>query len=136
MLPSLSSRRKVLIVKDEPAIRNILYLLLANLGCEGDVACSEQQALAMISRESFDAVLLDLRYPNRPPDEVVSKIQDIRPSLMGRVLVVTGEIADPQTAEAIERYCLPRVPRSSVLEGAWSRLRTLLGITSSPKTAP
>lgn len=127
-------RRKVLIVEDEPAIRNVLYVMLAGLGCDGDIAYSGQEALAMISRESFDAILLDVRCSNLPAEEVVSKIKEIRPNLVGRVLVITGEVSDSRTMELIERYCLPHVPRSRLTQELWARLRGLLGLSTSPHT--
>jgi CheY-like chemotaxis protein len=126
------ARRKVLIIEDEPAIRNVIYVLLAGLGCESDVAHNGREALAMIQHEDFDAVLLDLRCSDLPPEQVVSEIKEIRPNLVGRVLVITGEVADPQTLEMIERNCLPHVPRSRLMQELWERLRTLLGLSRSP----
>jgi CheY-like chemotaxis protein len=55
-MPASSARRKVLIVEDEPSIRNVLYVLLAGLGCDGEVANDTKQALFMIRKEQFDAV--------------------------------------------------------------------------------
>lgn len=130
-----AQRRKVLIVEDEPSIRNILSSLVAGLGCDGDIANSGQQALAMIMREKFDAVLLDLRCPNLPAEEVVSQIQEIRPSLIGRVLVITGEVADAKTMELIERYFLLQVPRNRLLQDLRGWLRALLRIAPSPNHA-
>jgi len=129
-------RRKVLIIEDEPAIRNALYVLLAGLGCEGDVAYSGQQALSMIGRECFDAVLLDLRCSNLPAEQVVSEIKELRPNLVGRVLVITGEVTDPQTLELIERHCLPHVSRSRLMQELWIHLRSLLGMSASHGPAP
>ena len=130
-------RRKVLIIEDEPSIRNVLYVLLAGLGCEGDVAYDGRQALAMIRQESFDAVLLDLRCSNLPAEKVVSEIVELRPNLVGRVLVITGEVADSKTMEIIERNCLPHMPRSRVVEDLWGRLRSLLAFSShSPANPP
>ena len=129
-----SEHRKVLIVEDDAAIRNVLYVLLAGVGCEGDIAYSGKQALAMMSREEFDAVLLDLRCTNLPAEEVFSKIKQIRPSLVGRVLVLTGELTDPKTLELIERHCLPHVPSNRLMQDLWIRLRTLFNPTRSPKT--
>lgn len=134
MSPS-HSNRKVLIVEDDAAIRNVLYVLLAGVGCEGDIAYSGKQALAMLSREKFDAVLLDLRCSNLPAADMVSQIKEIRPSLVGRVLVITGELTDPQTIQMIEQHCLPHVPRNRLMQDLWGRLRTVLGINSSPKAA-
>lgn len=77
-------------IEDEPSIRNVPYVLLAGLNCEGDAASSGQQAWAKINREKFDAVLLDVRCHNLRAEEVVSQIQDLQPSLLGRVWVITG----------------------------------------------
>ena len=126
-------QRKVLIIEDEPSIRNALFVLLAGLGCEGDVAYTGQQALAMISRERFDAVLLDLRCSNFPAEEVVSQIKELRPNLVGRVLVITGEVTDSQTVGLISRHLLPSISRTHLMPELWGQLRGILGISPSPK---
>jgi DNA-binding NtrC family response regulator len=108
-------RRKVLIIEDEPSIRNVLYVLVAGLGYDGDAAFDTRQALSMIRQEQFDAVLLDLRSSQLPPEEMVCAITDLRPTLVGRVLVITGEVSDPNTLEMLHRYALPHVPRSRVI---------------------
>jgi len=128
-----SQNRKVLIVEDDAAIRNVLYVLLAGVGCEGDIAYSGKQALSMLSRQKFDAVLLDLRCSNLPAAEMVSQIKDIRPSMVGRVLVITGELTDAQTIQLIEKYCLPHVPRNRLMQDLWGLLRAVLGINGTPK---
>jgi DNA-binding response OmpR family regulator len=119
-------RRKVLIIEDEPAIRNVLYVLLAGLGCDGDVASDTKHALSMIRKDSFDAVLLDVVSAHLPPDEMVSAITNLRPSLLGRVLVITGEVADADTLARLERCAVPHVARSRVTSDLWARLRSLL----------
>jgi DNA-binding response OmpR family regulator len=124
---SIPPRRKVLIIEDEPSIRNVLYVLLAGLGCDGDVAHDTDQALSMIRQDRFDAVLLDLRSSHLPVDQMVSAITEVRPSLVGRVLVITGEVSDPNTLEMLERYAVPHVRRSRVTSDLWGRLRALLG---------
>jgi len=107
-------RRKILIVEDEPSIRRVLYALLAGLGYDSDAAPDAYQALSMIGRGEFDAVLLDLRSSQLPPDQMVCAIKELRPSLVGRVLVITGEVSHPKTIEMLERYALPHVPRSRI----------------------
>lgn len=113
-------------------MRNVLYVLLAGLGCDGDVATGAKMALSMIQQGSFDAVLLDLRCSELPAEEVVAQIKELRPNLVGRVLVITGEVADSRTLEVIERNCLPHVPRNRLREELWERLRSLLGLSRSP----
>ncbi len=130
-----SPQRRVLVVEDDASIRNVLYVLLAGAGFEGDIAYSGKQALSMIGREQFDAVLLDLRCANLPPEEVLTQINKVSPSLVGRVLVITGEVTDPTTMDLIARHCLPHVTRNRLMQDLWTRLRTLLNTTSSPKAA-
>jgi DNA-binding NtrC family response regulator len=127
-LNSSGPRRKVLIVEGDASIRNTLYVLLAGLDCESEVAYDGQQALRMISRESFDAVLLDLRSSLVPGEEMVAQIKRLSPSLVGRVLVITGEVADPKTLEWIESQCLTSVAGNRLMSDLWGRLRVLLGL--------
>jgi DNA-binding response OmpR family regulator len=129
-----SPRRKVLIIEDEPSIRNVLYVLLAGLGCDGDVAHDTNQALSMIRQDQFDAVLLDLR--SAPLQQMVSAITELRPSLVGRVLVITGEVSDSNTLEILEHYAVPHVRRSRVTSDLWGRLRSLLGFAPSSADSP
>jgi DNA-binding NarL/FixJ family response regulator len=104
-----------------------MYVLLAGLGCEGDVATNSDQALSMIRRDRFDAVLVDLRTTHIPPDQMVTAITDLRPSLVGRVLVITGEVSDPKTLEMLARDAVPHIPRSRITSDLWGRLQALLG---------
>ncbi len=127
-----AQNRKVLLIESDPESRKALRVLLNRLGCEGEVAADGMQALAMVSRNDFDAVLLDLRSSALPPDEVVSGIHDIRPSLMGRVLVITGEVDDPDTLDLVERYFLLQVRPSSLTNDLAGRLRALLRIAPVP----
>lgn len=132
-MKSVSNKnRKVLLIEGEPVAREAMRVLVKNLGCQGEVAADGQQALSMVSSEDFDAVLLDLRSSSLPPEEVVSGIHDIRPSLVGRVLVITGEVDDNATLELIERFFLLRIRQSRVLFDLVGRLRALLGIAPTP----
>ena len=87
-MASIAPRRKILILEDEPSMRNVLYVLLAGLGYDGEAASDARQALAKVSRDQFDAVLLDLRSSQLPLEEMVGAITELRPNLVGRVLVI------------------------------------------------
>ena len=129
-------RRKVLILEDELAIRHVLCVLLAGLGCKGHVVHNCRQALASISRQSFDAVLLDLRCSELPPEQLVSEIMDVQPNLIGRLLIITGEVAGPEVLAMIERNSLAHVTRQQVTSALWGCLQSILGISRGPQTAP
>ena len=124
--------RTVLIIEDEPSIRNVLCVLLAAMRCEGDIVPTASQALAIIEKQDFDAVLLDLRCSEMPATETVSALKNLRPSLVGKVLVITGDVSDPQTMEMIRKNHWPYIPRHRVMQELWERLRSLLGFLPSP----
>jgi len=128
----LSLRRKILIIENGPSISNILYVLLDGLNYIGEVAQNGRQALAMIRRDSFDAILMDLRCSAPSAEQLVSRITEIRPNLLGRVLVITGEVEDPKIMELIERKCLPHVPQKRIMEDIHRSLRAVLEL--SPRT--
>lgn len=129
-MPPTPARRKVLIIEDEPAIRNVLYVLLAGLGYDGDAAPDAYRALSMIRQDQFDAVLLDLRSSQLPPDQMVRAITELQPSLVGRVLVICGEVSDPATIAMLERYALPHVPRSRVTSDLSRSIAQMDGLSS------
>jgi two-component system, OmpR family, response regulator len=129
---SESPRRKVLIIEDEPSIRNVLYTLLAGIGCDAETATSGAQALAMVERQKFDALLLDLRCSDLDPEVVLNTVQRIRPSLIGRVLVVAGEVADEKALDMIERNFLVHVRRDK-LEEVKGVMRAMLTLAPCPK---
>jgi DNA-binding NtrC family response regulator len=131
-----TSRRKVLIVEDEPSVRHILNVLVKGLSCESDAASTGRQALAMVRRESFDAVLLDLRCSDLTAAEAVPQIHEIRPNLVGRVLVITGEFADPKVMESVERLLVLPIPDCGLLRRLKDTLERLLSLAPSPNHAP
>jgi len=117
--------RKVLIIENDPHARNILYVLLAGMGCEGEVAHGFPNALARISKESFDAVMLDLQCSETSPEHAISQIKKLQPSLVGRVLVITGDVTSPDILDTIERQCLPQVRRRDITKNLRTVLKSL-----------
>ena len=119
----LAPRRKVLIVEDDLSISNLLYVLLEGLNYDGEVALGGQQALRMIERTSFDAVLLDLRCSNLAAEQCISQIAELHPSLLGRILVVIGEVTDIKVMDLIHRHCLAHVQQNRLVEDIPQGLR-------------
>lgn len=54
---------RVLIVDDDPAIRQIVAALLARDGTDSEIAEDGSAAITLLRRERYDAVLLDLLMP-------------------------------------------------------------------------
>ncbi len=118
-------RRKVLVIEGEAAVRNLIRVLLESLGCECTLAPGIDRALAILKQRNFDAVVLDFRSSEGDPAQIVSGIREIRPSLIGRVLVINGEGADPHAVDLIGRHCFPTVSRNKILQQLWESLQKI-----------
>ncbi|MDR0623116.1 MAG: sigma-54 dependent transcriptional regulator [Treponema sp.] len=85
---------RVLIVDDEPHIRSSLQKYLGLEKIESQGADSGEAAMDWLSREPFDAVVLDLRLPDKSGQEVLEWIQGRGISSPVIMISAHGEIAD------------------------------------------
>ncbi|MCR5357245.1 MAG: response regulator transcription factor [Lachnospiraceae bacterium] len=67
---------KILIVDDEPEIRNLLRLYLENEGFEIEEAGSGTDALAILGREQISLALLDVMLPGMDGFHLLQKIRE------------------------------------------------------------
>ncbi len=109
-MASAPQRRKVLVLKDEPSIQR-LFILVKKLERENAANGVEKALLAAIMRKQFDAVIVDLRCPNRQPGDELPCIRQMQPSLMGKTLVLTTEVDGPKTLELVERHLSTGLPQ-------------------------
>ena len=78
----------ILILDDEPVIRDVLRTVLGKAGFASVEADSAAAGLDRLSRESIDLLLLDLMLPDRPGLEVLSEVRQRWPELP--VVVITA----------------------------------------------
>jgi CheY-like chemotaxis protein len=95
--------RKVLVLSGGPYIRNLLTLLEK---LDGQNARDGEPLLAIINRHPFDAVVLDLRWPDLKPTDEVRGLGEVRPAWEGNLLVITAQINGPETLDMLERYLI------------------------------
>ncbi len=90
--PMLAGKR-LLVADDEDAIRETLYEVLHNEGCEVDTACDGAQATGMLSRHRYDLVLADICMPHKNGYEVFATVKERNPDC--GVILITGFGYDP-----------------------------------------
>ena len=120
------THRKVLIVADEPAIKNLLTLV-RKLDSRRVVASNTGLDLSTISRRSFDTAILDLRYSPRRPAGRGYGFGEVWPSMTGKVLVINAEVNDLKTFKLAERYIYHRHSLDGLLFDLASLARSLVG---------
>jgi two-component system NtrC family sensor kinase len=89
------SPRRVLVVDDEPGLRRIVRRYLETRGHQVDEAASGAEALERIAAAAYDAVLLDLKMPEMPGDELFRVLRERHPETAARVVFATGDVISP-----------------------------------------
>ena len=79
---------KVLIVDDDPAIRNLLVQFVGESGYQAEGAPDGEAAIELVERDSFDAVLTDLKMPRLGGIDLVRRLKGVDPNLP--VIVITA----------------------------------------------
>src|SRR5437016_8443665 len=83
-----SPAARVLAVDDEPAAAKLLSFILAPPAFRCTTACTAEEALVALQRESFDAVISDLQMPGLSGMELLAEVRHRHPHMA--FLVTTG----------------------------------------------
>ena len=120
-----AERARVLIVDDEPAICKALKVALERAGFEAIAAQSSDSALTVLSLESVDVLLLDLRIPDTRGDVLFELAAATHPHLRHQTLFMTGDISD-RAHKLIQACKCPMIPKPFELRDLIARIDALL----------
>ena len=86
------SRQKVLIVDDEPDIRELLEITLGRMKLDTYSARDVGEAVGLLKRETFDLCLTDMRLPDGNGLELVQHIQQRYPQVPVAMITAYGNV--------------------------------------------
>lgn len=89
---------KILIMDDEPGLRNIVYNMLKPLGYPLFTAEDGHQAIEIAQREIPDLAMLDMRVPDMDGLEALAELQKINPRIKAIMLSGFGDVESAITA--------------------------------------
>ncbi|MEZ5401772.1 MAG: sigma-54 dependent transcriptional regulator [Bryobacteraceae bacterium] len=81
---------RVLVIDDEPGIRESLCGVLEDEGFATEAAASAEEGLAMLGGQPFDLVMLDIWLPGIDGIEALSRISEIPPDDRPAVVMISG----------------------------------------------
>ena len=102
----------VLLIEDEPAVMSYVRAVLERSGYS--VVCSEsgRDALRALESGNFLGIVSDMRTPGGVSGaDVHDWILEHRPELASRLVFITGDIANDDTAETLRRTGAPCVEK-------------------------
>lgn len=89
----MAKSARILVVDDEPIIRETLAEVLNTEGREVMTAASGEEALALLQKETFDLMLLDLVMPGLGGLQVMEKARKIAPNTIIIMLTAHGTLS-------------------------------------------
>ena len=129
-MPSARQLRsaRILVVDDEPAIREFLARILRRIGHEPVLAGDGAAALAIVRDDPPDAILCDHRMGAMSGAAFNDAVAKVAPALAGRFAFMTGDVANPELQAVAEARGIPLLAKPFDIE---SVERTVAGILAS-----
>jgi len=107
-----SAGAPVLLIEDEPAVMAYVRATLERKGYRVVTAESGAEALRLLAGEEFHGVVSDMRTPGGVDGaQVHAWIAAHRPALASKLVFITGDIANEETAATLQKTGAPCVEK-------------------------
>ncbi|SAK91294.1 multi-sensor hybrid histidine kinase [Caballeronia temeraria] len=121
---SAQGTRRVLVVEDDPALRQSIHALLASETVGIVEAGSIAEAIEEMQRVPFDCVVMDLALPDGSGYELLERVSTGGGHASPPVIVYTGRLLSQEEEQRLRRYS-----KSIIIKGAKSPERLLDEVT-------
>ena len=121
----------VLLIEDEPAVMAYVRAALERNGYHVVTAESGADALRLLAGGDFQGVVSDMRTPGGVDGaQVHAWIADHRPELASKVVFITGDIANEETAATLQKTGAPCVEKPFLVQQFISVVERTMGRAS------
>jgi CheY-like chemotaxis protein len=117
---------KILTVADDVSMCTLIRTLLQAMGCKCSTAANEEQALAQIEREPFDALLVFAHKSEAFAEDLILSVRETCSELWQKILVISGGAEEQKVRSLVERYGLFCVPQEQLIQQLWPALQLAL----------
>ena len=121
---SAQGMRRVLVVEDDPALRQSIHALLKSETVEIVEAGTIAEALEQINRATFDCIVMDLALPDGSGYDLLERVSTAQEHASPPVIVYTGRVLSPDEEQRLRRYS-----KSIIIKGAKSPERLVDEVT-------
>jgi two-component system alkaline phosphatase synthesis response regulator PhoP len=101
---ALASEKKILVVDDEPDVRNFLAACIGDAGFRVDTAVDGVDALEKIRRDPPDLVTLDMVMPRKSGIKVIRELRQDEAYARLPVIIITAHAHDEFGSEDIKNF--------------------------------
>jgi CheY-like chemotaxis protein len=120
-------RTRVLVLDDEPAIRDFLGRILSRGGYEPVLASSGDSALKIVRDNPPDAILCDHRMAGMTGIAFHAAVAEIRPSLASRFVFMSGDVLNVELSEFAVTYGVTLLAKPFDIESVDRAVAAVMG---------
>jgi len=89
--------RNVLIVDDEPAIRNIVARIISGKGHQPHTASDGKSALSKLAKNAYDLLIVDLKMFGLSGRKLYETLNKEQPDTANKIVFITGDTMTEET---------------------------------------
>ncbi len=128
MSPATVIRPELLVIEDEPSVMAFIRAALERSGYAVHPCASGAEALELLRTQTFLGVISDMRTPGGIDGaDVWQWIAANRPELLPRMIFITGDIVNEDTAATLRRTGAPYIEKPFRVHELISVLEKVLG---------
>ena len=90
MFGFLKSKARVLVLDDDVSMQKLVAMLLRREGLRVDIVDHGKEAIKAITRQRYDAILLDLMMPHEGGMTVIRHLRENTPDVLQKVILLTA----------------------------------------------
>ena len=122
---------KILIVDDEKDFLDIMAERMSARGMEVSTATSAENALKMILKESFDAVIMDLMMPEMDGFKALKLFKEAKPHVP--IILLTANVPEEKCIEAIKLGAMDVIEKPADLNLLTQKIEQAKALKNKPR---
>lgn len=125
MLRTALVKKRILVIDDEPAIRELLSEYFVRRGCDVSAVATGREGLAAASETPCDLILVDVVLPDADGMEILQQLKARHPKVP--VIVMTGiGFDEPLVTEATQKGASGYISKTLPLDKLWAEVESAL----------
>jgi CheY-like chemotaxis protein len=134
---AVNKKGRILVVDDEPSVRELLNKVLQEMGHSVDVVSDAGLAMQIIYAGTiYDLILADIRMPGMNGVDLCTLILSQMPEMQNRIIVITGDVMGADIKEFLEIHKLAYIPKPFDIKVLKEQVQAVVNSVGSLNNSP